>query len=127
MSFERPYEGIKVVDLSQGIAGPYCAMLLAQHGADVIKVEPHQGDWARMLGTPVHDHTEFSFVSNMGKRSLAIDLKSEEAPAIIDALVERADVFLEGFRPGVIDRLGFGHERLMALKLAAPRINETSR
>jgi crotonobetainyl-CoA:carnitine CoA-transferase CaiB-like acyl-CoA transferase len=115
MSFERPYEGIKVVDLSQGIAGPYCAMLLAQHGADVIKVEPHQGDWARMLGTPVHDHTESSFVSNMGKRSLAIDLKSEEAPAIIDALVERADVFLEGFRPGVIDRLGFGHERLMAL------------
>ncbi len=116
MSFERPYEGIKIVDMSQGIAGPYCAMLLAQHGADVIKVEPHQGDWSRMLGTPTNDHTEFSFVANMGKRSLAIDLKSQEAPKIIDALVEDADVFLEGFRPGVIDRLGFGHERLMTLK-----------
>ena len=52
MNPEHPYEGIKVVDLSQGIAGPYCAMLLAQHGADVIKVEPLQGDWARALGTP---------------------------------------------------------------------------
>ncbi len=115
MNSERPYEGIKVVDLSQGIAGPYCAMLLAQHGADVIKVEPHQGDWARMLGPRNHDHTEFSFAANMGKRSLAIDLKSEEAAAVIDALVAEADVFFEGFRPGVIDRLGFGHERLMQL------------
>ncbi len=115
MSFDRPYEGVKVVDLSQGIAGPYCAMLLAQHGADVVKVEPLQGDWARILGTPISDHTEFSFIGSLGKRSLAIDLKSAEAPAIIDALVADADIFLEGFRPGVIDRLGFGHERLMAM------------
>ena len=115
MSFDRPYEGIKVVDMSQGIAGPYCAMLLAQHGADVIKVEPHQGDWSRMLGTPTNDHTEFSFVANMGKRSLAIDLKSSDAPKIINSLVNNADVFLEGFRPGVIDRLGFGHDRLIKL------------
>ena len=115
MSFDRPYEGIKVVDMSQGIAGPYCAMLLAQHGADVIKVEPHQGDWSRMLGTPTNDHTEFSFVANMGKRSLAIDLKSSDAPKIIDSLVKNADVFLEGFRPGVIDRLDFGHDRLIKL------------
>lgn len=115
MSFERPYEGVKVVDLSQGIAGPYCGMLLAQHGADVIKVEPLQGDWARVLGTAVSNHTEFSFLGGLGKRSLAIDLKSAEAPAIIDALVADADIFMEGFRPGVIDRLGFGHERLMKL------------
>lgn len=115
MSFERPYEGIKVVDMSQGIAGPYCAMLLAQHGADVIKVEPPQGDWARSLGASNGNHTEYSFIANFGKRSLAIDLKSAEAPGIIDDLVAEADVFLEGFRPGVIDRLGFGHERLMAL------------
>ena len=115
MSFERPYEGVKVVDLSQGIAGPYCGMLLAQHGADVIKVEPLQGDWARVLGTPTSDHTEFSFLGSLGKRSLAIDLKSPEAPEIIDALVADADIFMEGFRPGVIDRLGFGHERLMKM------------
>ena len=115
MSFERPYEGVKVVDLSQGIAGPYCGMLLAQHGADVIKVEPLQGDWARVLGTATSNHTEFSFLGSLGKRSLAIDLKSAEAPAIIDALVADADIFIEGFRPGVIDRLGFGQERLMQL------------
>ena len=115
MSFDRPYEGIKVVDLSQGVAGPYCAMLLAQHGADVIKVEPHHGDWSRVLGPQHNNHTEFSLATNMGKRGLAIDLKSPEAATIIDALVASADVFLEGFRPGVIDRLGFGHERLMAL------------
>ncbi|MFP6709442.1 MAG: CoA transferase, partial [Alphaproteobacteria bacterium] len=71
MSCDRPYEGIKVVDLSQGIAGPYCGMLLAQHGADVIKVEPLQGDWARVLGTPTSDHTEFSYLGSLGKRSLA--------------------------------------------------------
>lgn len=115
MSYDRPYEGIKVVDLSQGIAGPYCGMLLAQHGADVIKVEPLQGDWARVLGTPTSDHTEFSYLGSLGKRSLAIDLKSPEAPAIVDALVAEADLFMEGFRPGVIDRLGFGHERLMQM------------
>ena len=106
MSFERPYAGVKVVDLSQGIAGPYCGTLLAQHGADVIKVEPLQGDWARVLGTATANHTEFSFLGSLGKRSLAIDLKCGEAPAIIDALVAGADVFMEGFRPGVIDRLG---------------------
>ncbi|MDE0941663.1 MAG: CaiB/BaiF CoA-transferase family protein [Alphaproteobacteria bacterium] len=115
MSFERPFEGIKVVDLSQGIAGPYCGMLLAQHGADVIKVEPLHGDWARVLGTATSNHTEFSFIGSLGKRSLAIDLKSAEARPIIDALVADADVFMEGFRPGVIDRLGFGPERMMAL------------
>ena len=115
MSFERPYEGVKVVDLSQGIAGPYCGMLLAQHGADVIKVEPLQGDWARVLGTATSNHTEFSFLGSLGKRSLAIDLKSTEAAAIVDALVAEADIFMEGFRPGVIDRLGFGRDRMMAL------------
>lgn len=86
MSFERPYEGVKVVDLSQGIAGPYCGMLLAQHGADVIKVEPLQGDWSRVLGKATNNQTEFSILGNMGKRSLALDLKSPDAPVILDAL-----------------------------------------
>ncbi|MDP6344204.1 MAG: CoA transferase, partial [Alphaproteobacteria bacterium] len=109
MSFEKPYEGIRVVDLSQGVAGPYCAMLLAQYGAEVIKVEPPEGDWARLLGTPKGDHTAFSYLPNMGKRSIAVDLKSEAGHAIVDRLVADADVFLEGFRPGVVDRLGFGY------------------
>jgi len=115
MSFERPYEGIKVVDLSQGIAGPYCAMLLAQWGADVIKVEPPDGDWARILGPRYGDHTAFSIVGNLGKRSVALDLKIPEAKAALEKILAGADVFLEGFRPGVIDRLGFGFEAVKAL------------
>ena len=114
MSFEKPYEGLRVVDLSQGVAGPYCAMLLGRHGADVIKVEPLDGDWARMLAPIYGDNTAFSIGANIGKRSLAVDLKAEAGRAIVDRLLADADVFLEGFRPGVIDRLGFSYERLAA-------------
>lgn len=115
MSFEKPYEGIRVVDLSQGVAGPYCAMLLAQYGAEVIKVEPHGGDWSRQLGPPQGDHTTFSFIANLGKRSIALDLKSEEGRAIVERMVGDADVFMEGFRPGVADRLGLSYRRLSEL------------
>jgi len=112
MSFEKPYEGLRVVDLSQGVAGPYCAMLLARHGADVVKVEPLDGDWSRLLAPVYGDNTAFSVCANIGKRSIAVDLKADEGRAIVDRLVSDADVFLEGFRPGVIDRLGFSFERL---------------
>jgi crotonobetainyl-CoA:carnitine CoA-transferase CaiB-like acyl-CoA transferase len=110
MSYDRPYAGIRVVDLSQGIAGPYCAMLLAQHGADVVKVEPLDGDWSRILGTRWGGHTAYSIAGNLGKRALALDLKSEEGKEAVRRLLVGADVFLEGFRPGVIERLGFGRE-----------------
>ena len=112
MSFEKPYEGLRVVDLSQGVAGPYCAMLLARYGADVVKVEPLDGDWARMLAPIYGDNTAFSIGANIGKRSVAVDLKTDAGRAIVDRLIPEADVFFEGFRPGVIDRLGFSYERL---------------
>ncbi len=115
MSFEKPYEGLRVVDLSQGVAGPYCAMLLARHGAEVIKVEPFEGDWARSLGPRYGDHTAYSIAANVGKRALAVDLKSAAGREVVDRLIPTADVFLEGFRPGVIDRLGFSYERLRAI------------
>jgi len=115
MNIDRPYEGLRVIDMSQGVAGPYCAMLLAQNGADVIKIEPANGDWARHLGKTYGDHTAFSVPANMGKRSIVMNLKHGEAQAIIDKMVEQADVFLEGFRPGVIDRLGFPYERMREL------------
>ena len=114
-TFERPYAGLKVVDLSQGIAGPYCAMLLAQHGADVIKVEPLEGDWTRVLGPVYGDNTAFSVAGNLGKRAIAVDLKAKDGRAIVDRLIPEADVFLEGFRPGVIERLGFSYDRLKAI------------
>ena len=111
MSYEAPFAGLKVVDLSQGIAGPYCAMLLAQHGAEVIKVEGiGEGDWARTLGTRYGSHTAFSIIGNLGKKSIAVDLKSAAGKHVVWRLLKGADVFLEGFRPGVIKRLGFDYD-----------------
>jgi crotonobetainyl-CoA:carnitine CoA-transferase CaiB-like acyl-CoA transferase len=115
MSYDAPFAGLKVVDLSQGIAGPYCAMLLAQHGAEVIKVEGiGDGDWARTLGVHYGSHSAFSIIGNMGKRSLSVDLKSEAGKEIVWRLLEDADIFLEGFRPGVIKRLGFDYAAVSA-------------
>jgi len=110
MSYDAPFAGLKVVDLSQGVAGPYCGMLLAQHGANVIKVEPTgDGDWARTLGRRYGEHTAYSIATNLGKRSIALDLKSDEGKDVLWRLIQGADVLLEGFRPGVLDRLGFGY------------------
>ena len=111
MGYDAPFAGITVLDLSQGIAGPYCGIMLAQQGADVIKVEPVVGgDWARQLGIIYDDQTAYSITGNLGKRSLALDLKSEVGKGILKKLAETADVFMEGFRPGVAARLGFGYE-----------------
>ena len=115
MSHETPYAGLRVVDLSQGIAGPYCAMLLAQHGADVIKVEPPEGDWARVLGPRYGSHTAFSVIGNLGKRGIVLDLKQEGDKETLRRLLRTADVFMEGFRPGVAARLGFDFETVKAL------------
>ena len=120
MSYDAPFAGLKVVDLSQGIAGPYCAMLLAQQGAQVTKVEgPGDGDWSRVLGVRYGEHTAFSIIGNLGKRSVAIDLKQDEGKAVLWRIIEGADVFIEGFRPGVIQRLGFDYEAVAARE---PRI-----
>jgi crotonobetainyl-CoA:carnitine CoA-transferase CaiB-like acyl-CoA transferase len=120
MSYDAPFAGLKVVDLSQGVAGPYCGMLLAQHGANVIKVEPTgEGDWARTLGKRYGDQSAYSIPSNLGKRSVALDLKSGEGKAVLWRLIAGADVLLEGFRPGVLERLGFGYRAVAARE---PRI-----
>jgi crotonobetainyl-CoA:carnitine CoA-transferase CaiB-like acyl-CoA transferase len=116
LDYNAAFAGMKVIDLSGGIAGPSCAMMLAQHGADVIKVEtPHNGgDWSRILGRQYEDHSAFSIVGTLGKRSIALDLKTEEGKEILWRLVKGADVFIEGFRPGTIARYGFGYEAVSA-------------
>ena len=120
MSYATPYQGLKVVDLSQGVAGPYCAMLLAQYGANVLKVEPTDtGDWSRMLGTVYGDHTTYSIPANVGKRSIALDLKQDAGKDVLWRLIQGADIFIQGFRPRVIDRLGFGYDAIAARE---PRI-----
>ena len=120
MGYDAPFAGLKVVDLSQGVAGPYCGMLLAQHGANVIKVEPTgDGDWSRTIGKRYGAHTAYSIPANFGKRSIALDLKADEGKVVLWRLIAGADVLLEGFRPGVLDRLGFGYEAVSARE---PRI-----
>jgi crotonobetainyl-CoA:carnitine CoA-transferase CaiB-like acyl-CoA transferase len=120
MSYDKPFAGLKVIDVSQGVAGPYCGMLLAQYGADVIKVEPPGvGDWARNLGVVYGDQCAYSLPANFGKRAIALDLKQADGRAVLWRLIKGADVFLQGFRPGVIERLGFGYE---AVAEREPRI-----
>ena len=114
-----PLAGIRVLDFSIMLAGPYCARLLADVGADVIKIEPPEGDDMR-LRTPLRDGNSTYFGQlNAGKRSLALDLKSAEAIKLVHQLVAEADVVVENFRPGVMDRLGLGYE---ALRKINPRL-----
>ena len=109
---EAPYRGLRVLDFGQGIASPYCAMLLGVYGAGVIKIEPPEGDWSRYLGTTYGNHTTLSAVYNRGKRSLCLDMKHAEGVAIARRLAKDCDVLIEGFRPGVAARLGIGYEEL---------------
>ena len=109
-----PYSGLKVIDLSQGLAGPLCTMLMAQHGADVIKVEPAAGDWSRHLGTRHAGRTALEIAGNRGKRSIALDMKQPGAVLAVKRMAAKADVFVEAFRPGVADRLGVGYAALSA-------------
>src|SRR5260370_30283698 len=109
---DAPYRGLRVLDFGQGIASPYCAMLLGACGADVIKVEPPEGDWSRYLGTTYGNHTTLSAVFNRGKRSLCLDMKHKDGIAIAKRLAKDCDVLIEGFRPGVAARLGIGYEDL---------------
>jgi crotonobetainyl-CoA:carnitine CoA-transferase CaiB-like acyl-CoA transferase len=104
-----PYSGLRVLDLGHGLAGPYCGMLLAQWGADVIKIEPREGDWLRHIGTRHGSHSALSLTANRGKRSIAADLKQPEAAAAVRRIALACDVVIESFRPGVAARLGLGY------------------
>ncbi|WP_370617408.1 CaiB/BaiF CoA transferase family protein [Mumia sp. Pv 4-285] len=111
----RPLSGIRVVDLTNVLAGPYCSYQLLLMGAEVIKVEaPGRGDLARQLGPdPDLNRTLLgaSFLAqNAGKRSIEVDLKTEDGRALLDDLLGSADVLVENFRPGVMTRLGFSPE-----------------
>ena len=101
-------EGIKVLDLTSMVSGPVAAMMLADQGAEVIKVEPTTGEQMRHIGPTVNKVTAAFFSCNRGKRSIAVDLKSDDGKKILFDLVKGADVLLQNFRPGAMDRMGFG-------------------
>ncbi len=107
--------GIKVLDLTSMVSGPVAAMMLADQGADVIKVEPTTGEQMRHIGPTVNKVTAAFFSCNRGKRSIAVDLKSEEGKKILFDLVRDADVLIQNFRPGAIERMGFGESVLREL------------
>lgn len=108
--------GFKVLDLSRLLPGPFCSMLLADMGADVIKVEdPKLGDYIRWWPPKLGGNSGFHVVLNRNKRSLTLNLKMDEGREIFKKLVRDADVVLEGFRPGVMDRLGLGYEALQTI------------
>ncbi|NYT60348.1 CoA transferase [Alcaligenaceae bacterium] len=111
-SEEKPLSGIRVFDATQGVAGPHATMLLALNGADVIKVEPIDGDWCRVLGRSVGQESANFYSFNRGKRSLAYDAKSPAGREIAQRLASSCDIFVESFRPGVADRIGLGYESL---------------
>jgi crotonobetainyl-CoA:carnitine CoA-transferase CaiB-like acyl-CoA transferase len=108
-----PLEGLRVLDFGQGVAGPYAGQLLGDHGADVIKVEPPRGDWSRTMGAQDGTGLTGTFVAvNRNKRGLCLDLRKTEAIEIVRRLALEADILVESFRPGVMDRLGLGREAL---------------
>jgi crotonobetainyl-CoA:carnitine CoA-transferase CaiB-like acyl-CoA transferase len=111
----QPLAGTLVLDLSQGIAGPYAARLLADQGARVLKIEPPQGDWMRELGAGPGGTSASAHYYNLGKESVTLDLKAPRNLARALALAARADVVIESARPGVMDRLGLGFEAVRAL------------
>ena len=109
-----PLNGLKVVDLTSMVSGPVAAMMLADQGASVIKVEPLHGEQMRHLGPPVNGLPPTFFSCNRGKESIALDLKSESGKTVLWQLIEEADVLLQNFRPGAMERMGFGEDAVRA-------------
>ena len=115
-----PLQDIKVIDFSQILAGPFCTMLLADMGADVVKIEkPNGGDDTRRYGPPFIEGESAAFLTlNRNKRSIVLDLKSEQGIAVVRRMLEDADVMIHNFRPGVVDRMGLAYEDVSALNPA---------
>ncbi|MES2756334.1 MAG: CoA transferase [Pseudomonadota bacterium] len=111
---ELPYAGLRVLDLSQGIAGPSCAGMLARQGAEVVKVEPFAGDWARLMGGGQDGITPMSVAPNIGKQAVCIDASTAAGAALILRLARDVDVVIESFRPGVMEKLGLDYAAVSA-------------
>ncbi len=109
-------KGVKVVDLTRVLAGPLCTQMLADHGAQVIKVEPPSGDETRGLGPPFDDDGDAAYflALNRGKQAISLDLKQPEAQEVLHRMLEDADVLVENFLPGTLERWGLGYESVLA-------------
>jgi len=110
---EFPLAGLKVLDFSRVVAGPYATRMLSDLGAEVLKVEPPEGDVTRKLGNPGEGVSGYYLQQNIGKRNICVDLKAAGARELILKLAAGADIVTENFRPGVMDRFGIGWEDLV--------------
>ena len=108
---DLPFQGVKVLDLSQGVAGPYCGMHFARNGADVVKLEPPgTGCWSRQLGKATGDQTAHSVVVNRGKRSLAVDLKAPDGLEVAKKLATECNVMIQNYRVGKLEKLSLDYD-----------------
>jgi crotonobetainyl-CoA:carnitine CoA-transferase CaiB-like acyl-CoA transferase len=113
--------GKRIIDLTRVLGGPYCTQILADHGAEVIKIEPPQGDEVRDWGPPFHDEDASYFIGvNRNKRSMGLDLSKEEGRALLLRLLEGADVLIENYKPGSMEKWGLGYEE--TLKARFPKL-----
>ncbi|HEX3501605.1 MAG TPA: CoA transferase, partial [Stellaceae bacterium] len=113
--------GIKVINLSRVLGGPYCTQMLGDHGAEVIKVEPPQGDETRTWGPPFHGDAASYFIGvNRNKRGIALDLSKPQGRDVLFRLLEGADVLIENFKTGTMEKWGLGYEEV--LKTRFPRL-----
>jgi CoA:oxalate CoA-transferase len=110
----HPLTGLRVLDISRVVSGPFAGRMLSDLGADVVKVEPPEGDVTRVWGEVRHGLSGFYTQQNAGKRNVSIDLKAAGGAELARRLAARADVVIENFRPGVVDRLGIGYDVLSA-------------
>ncbi len=113
---EKPLDGIVVVDLTRILAGPFCTMLLADFGAQVIKIEaPGIGDDSRMLGPFVRDQSAYFMSVNRGKKSVTLNLKTPEGRELLKDLLKKADVLVENYRPGTMEKWGLGYDEVQKI------------
>lgn len=115
----QPLDGIRILDLSRVLAGPHCTRLLCDLGADVVKVEPPEGDLTRFATMRINSLSAYTVQQNVGKRNLSLDLSKPQAVEVLLRLVPQMDVVIENFRPGVADRLGVGYQAVSAIN---PRV-----
>ena len=112
---EYPLEGLKVLDFSRVLAGPFAGRMLCDLGADVVKVEPPDGDVTRMWGAVIAEIPGYYHQQNAGKRNICIDLRADGSQKLVHQLVKEADILIENYRPDVMPRLGLGYETLSAV------------
>ncbi len=112
---KSPLQGIKVLDLTEEIAGPYCAMQLGDGGAEVIKVEPINGDWSRFIGARIKSESALFLALNRNKKSIAVDINKTEGKKILQQLAKDTDILVESFAPGEADKMGIGYRKLKSV------------